>query len=67
MVNLDSNKRAELDTSYHPKSEIVEKLPDPKTVRDMTEVFIKNQDGTYNKYQMVQGVWIRTGVNLTSE
>jgi len=65
MEKLNSNNLAELDRHYHPVSQIVTSLPNPKSVRDMSEVFIKNPDGTYNKYQMVNGVWIQTGTNLT--
>jgi hypothetical protein len=55
----------EIGRYFHPKSLIVDKKPDPKSVQDLTEILIENTDGTYNSYKMIAGKWIKTGTNLT--
>jgi hypothetical protein len=63
---LNSEHLAEIGKYFHPVSQICTKLPDVKSVRDFSKVFIKNPDGTHNSYEMVSGKWIKTGMNLTT-
>jgi len=66
-MNLDSGDIANLLKYLHPASKVVTSLPNAKEVKDMTIVFKRNSDGTYNQYQMVEGNWILIASNLTKE
>lgn len=55
---LDSNTVAEFDRYFSPKTYLVDSLPDPKIVRDFSEVYMKNSQGTYDVYRMVEGSWV---------
>jgi hypothetical protein len=48
----------ELRNYFSPKQEIVKVLPDPKTVSDFKTVYIKQSDGTYKQYKMLNGTWV---------
>ena len=51
----------ELRRYFQPKTEVVQALPDPDTVIDMTEVVLKTtvgQETTYVMYKMIEGKWI---------
>lgn len=63
---LHSDNVAELDRYYAPNGYVVKKLPDKRSVREMTEVFIKNQSGAYDVYQMIAGEWVLTNSNLNT-
>jgi hypothetical protein len=67
MSKLDSQNISELERYFHPKAQVVDKLPDVKSVKDFAEVYRKNTDGTYNSYKMIAGKWINTAKNLTTE
>jgi len=67
MKDLDSNQIAEFRNHFTPKTIIVKTLPDAKEIPDTTKAYKKNTDGTYNKYEMIDGNWILTGSNLTTE
>ena len=62
---LNSNTIAELERYFTPKGSLVKKLPNPKDVKDLSEAFIKNKNGTYNYYKMMGGNWIVIGTNLS--
>ena len=64
MPEISSQHKSELDKYYHPAPQIVYKLPDPKSVSSFSEVWLKNQDGSYHTYKMVGGQWINTAKNL---
>lgn len=42
---------------FAPKPEIVTSLPNPRGIENFKEVFIKQSDGTYNLYKMINGRW----------
>ena len=63
-MKLTSEHINEMGRYFHPKTQLVDKLPDPKSAKDFSKVFIKNSDGTHNSYEMVSGKWIKTGSNL---
>lgn len=42
---------------FAPVSEVVKALPEAASVNDLTEVILKQSDGTYDKYQLVEGNW----------
>jgi len=63
---LDSNTVAEFDRYFTPKAFVVNTLPDPKSVRDFTEVYLKTAQKTYNQYRMVEGSWILINSNLAT-
>lgn len=65
MSKLDSQHISEFDRYYNPKPQIVSSLPSAKSVRDFSEVFIKNSDNTYRSYKMVKGKWIQTASTLS--
>ena len=65
MEEITSQRKSELDKYFHPVPQIVYKLPDPKSVSSFSEVWMKNQDGSYHVYKMVAGAWINTAKNLT--
>lgn len=48
----------EMKRYFQPKSELVKALPDRKTVRDMTEVILKDANGNYVMYKMIEGNWV---------
>lgn len=48
----------ELRRYFQPRSEFVQALPDVNTVIDMTEVILKDSNGSYVLYKMVEGKWI---------
>lgn len=48
----------ELKNYFYPKPEIVKSLPNPKTVSEFKTVYIKQTDGTYKQYKMLNGTWI---------
>ena len=60
----NSNEIAELGKYFSPSGSLVDKLPNPKDVKDFSEAFTKNKDGTYNCYKMIQGNWVVMGTNL---
>lgn len=64
MDKLNSSDIAELLNHFQPATKVVTSLPKPGEVRESARVFKKNPDGTYNKYEMISGVWIETGTNL---
>jgi hypothetical protein len=47
----------ELKLYFNPKPEIVKVLPDPRTVSEFKTVFIKQNDGSYKEYRMLNGSW----------
>lgn len=47
----------ELKNHFYPKPEIVKTLPNPKTVSEFKEVYIKQTDGSYVTYKMLDGSW----------
>jgi hypothetical protein len=61
---LTSQHIAEFDRYYHPTPQICSKLPDVKSVRDFTEIWIPTSDNKHNVFKMVQGNWKQTGTNL---
>lgn len=61
MSKLNRQHISEFDRYFTPKPAIVTTLPNVKDVRDFTEVFIKNTDGTYASHKMIAGKWIKTG------
>lgn len=48
----------ELRKYFQPRSELVIDLPEPLSVVDMTEVILKDSDGNYVMYKMIEGNWI---------
>lgn len=48
----------EMRNYFHPKSEIVKTLPNPKTVENFKTVYIKQSNGTYKTYKMLDGTWV---------
>ncbi|MCZ2269940.1 MAG: hypothetical protein LC124_13910 [Ignavibacteriales bacterium] len=60
MADLGKNLELleELRNYFSPKQEIVKVLPDPKTVSDFKTVYIKQSDGTYKQYKMLNGTWV---------
>lgn len=66
MDKLNSNDIAELLNHFSPKSFVVESLPDIRTVKDFTEVLVKNSVGKYDTYKSIKGKWIQTNSNLTN-
>ena len=55
MIKLKKNDVNEIDRYFSPKSQIVDKLPDPKSVRDFTKVYVRQSDGSYKVYEMLEG------------
>lgn len=47
----------ELRNHFNPKPEIVKTLPNPREVQDFKVVYIKQTDGTYTEYKMLNGEW----------
>ena len=46
----------ELGKLYQPKTELVKELPDPSTVKDLTEVAMM-VNGQITLYKMINGQW----------
>lgn len=64
---IDSNTVAEFDRYFSPSPYVVDKLPNEKTVRNFTEVYIKNSSGAYDTYRMIKGSWVLTNSNLNTK
>ncbi len=64
---LNQNNVAEFDRYFSPKSYVVDQLPNEKSVRDSTEVYMKNDTGAYDVYKMINGSWIVTNSNLNTK
>lgn len=64
MKKLNSQDLSEFNRYYHPVPQVATKLPDPKSVRDFAECWIKNSTGKHDSYKMVSGEWKKTGSNL---
>lgn len=64
---LNQNNVAEFDRYFSPKSYVVDQLPNEKSVRDSTEVYMKNNTGAYDVYKMINGSWIVTNSNLNTK
>ena len=64
MSKFEPNDIAELQRFFTAQGQIVKKLPDPKAVRDFSEVVIKNNDNTYDTYKMIGGNWHKIGSNI---
>jgi len=56
---INSQSQQEISKYFNPKSEIVTKLPEK--ANDLSEKLIKNSDGTFTVYQMVEGNWMVKG------
>ena len=66
MSKFEPNDIAELQRFFTAQGQIVKKLPDPKAVRDFSEVVIKNNDNTYDTYKMIGGNWNKIGSNIAN-
>lgn len=60
-MKLTKQDMTEYDRYYNPVPQVVDKLPDVKSVRDYTEVLIKQSDGSIKSYKMIQGQWYLVG------
>ena len=52
---LDTSDISEIGRHFHPLTKVVDKLPDPKQSVDLQEHILDNKDGTFTKYQMING------------
>jgi len=53
---INSQSQQEISKYFNARSEIVTKLPEK--ANDLSEKLIKNSDGTFTVYQMVEGNWM---------
>ena len=56
---IDSQSQNEISKYFHPKAQVVDILPNPKQSSDLAEILLDNKDGTFTKYQMVKGSWLK--------
>lgn len=53
-----SNEEIEqLRQYFAPVGEVLKTLPEVAEVNDLVEIVIKNSDGTYSLYKMIEGAW----------
>ena len=59
MSKLQSSDIAESSKYFHPAASIVNTLPNPASMKgkDLAEVLKPNSDGTYDRYQLIKGIW----------
>jgi len=62
-MKLKTEHIAEIGKYFHPSTQVVTSLPNPASMKgkDLGEVLKKNSDGSYTKYQLIQGAWHNAG------
>ena len=54
---ISNTEIEQLRQYFAPVAEVLTELPTAAEIKDLSEVILKQSDGTYDKYQMVEGSW----------